>query len=289
MPGPVDRYFAVTPHPHDRTIAIRIFVAAAVILAVSAYFILTHQPARAVVTAVAAVALAVYGWSALTLYRSRYAQAEPKPTDDWMDDLLETHLVTVGARAMTMLGITPADLDLTAAEIRRAAPPGGPRWLANTADGPPTVFGPVFDTRKQRIGWGPNPVWRFRSYNVLVLCPTYHRMGVYQCALDIRSGRISKQQLREYFYSDVVTVSQVEKSEDLTMRGLGPDRQVTTILRGKTTLRQLEIVVASGDHSSITTGVSWQDGPSITLQESGLEYVVVAVRNLLRNKRPLPA
>ena len=166
--------------------------------------------------------------------------------------------------------------------------PGAPRWLANIGDGPPTVFGPMINTRAQRIEWAAGAVWRFRSYNVLVLCPTRHRMGVYECTIDIGNGKISKQELREFFYSDVVAVNQMDKSEDLAMLGLNLDRRVTTVRWGKATLKQLEVVVASGDNREIVGCPSWVRGSATKFQESGMEYVVAAVRNLLREKRPLP-
>jgi hypothetical protein len=79
-------------------------------------------------------------------------------------------------------------------------------------------------------------------------------------------------------------VSQADRPVDLTMRALGPDREVTTFLWGKTMLRELQIVVPSADRSEIVAGLSFHGTP-IKLQESGLEYVATALRNLLRNKR----
>jgi hypothetical protein len=284
----VDRYFAVTPSPLDRTVARRALALGCAVLVGALGLGLAGRLTLGVLAGVLGGALTSYGVAAWIDHRRRFADAEPKPSDEYMDDLLEQMLEKAGQTALRLLGITAADLDLTAAEIRLARPADAPRWLANTGDGPPTVFGPVIDMRKQCIRWRPGSVWRFRSYTVLVLCPTRHRMGLFSCTVDLRTDKITKQELREYFYTDVIAVNQTDKSEDMAMLGLDIDRQVIPIRVGAVGLRQLQIAVAGGTATEIVAGRSWTGGSALRTHEAGLEYVGTAVRNLLRAKREQP-
>jgi hypothetical protein len=111
-------------------------------------------------------------------------------------------------------------------------------------------------------------------------------MGIYKCVLDTVTGKRSKAELHEYDYSDIVMVSLVDKPTTLSL-SWRTRQGVSQFAGGKARLRELQIVVASGDRSEIVAGVDfpYSPGQQMQLQMSGLENYVRRMRLLLRTKR----
>jgi hypothetical protein len=111
-------------------------------------------------------------------------------------------------------------------------------------------------------------------------------MGIYECVLNTVTGKRSKVELREYDYSDIVMVSLVDKPTELSLAWRTREG-VSRFAGGKAQLRELQIVVASGDRSKIIAGVDSPciPGGKMRLQTSGLENFVQRMRRLLRTKR----
>jgi hypothetical protein len=200
-----------------------------------------------------------------------------------MNELLQVSLNAAAERAMKRLDLSRADLALTSEEADPDGAASDTPRLAEQGSGPLTIFGPILDPRKQRIGR--DRVWRFRSYEVMVICPTKHHLGIYECSLDMRTGALGKEEVREYYYSDVIMVSLVNKPSEIALESRNRDGSV--VFRGTAILDELQVVVASGDRSEIIAGITERDsvGRAIRLQESRLDQVVASLRVLLRSKK----
>jgi hypothetical protein len=280
-----ERYFRATPLNKDKNRAIALLDVGAAALVISAVMGVLGGSATFLIVAVGGLVGMFVGWSQLEDYGRRFLHTEPKATDAEMDSWLNQQLKATEQEAMSRLAITPLDLDGTASGAVGFDPWGAsPHQVAPNHAGPFTVFGPVLDPKVHRVG--DDGIWRFRSYEVMALCPTTRYLGVYECVLDTVTGKRSKVELREYDYSDIVMVSLVDEPTKLEFTWLTP-QGVPQFAGGKAKLRKLEIVVASGDRSEIVAGVDFPliPGGKMRLQNSGLEDIVQRMRRLVRTKR----
>lgn len=281
----VEKYFKRTPARHERLAAIRLMRAGTILLIVALTLLLVGSLVLAIVTVILAAGVFLHGRAELLEYLRAHHAAEPKPSDEKMNELLQTSLDAAAERAMKRLDLSPADLALTSEEADPAGATSDTPRLAEQGSGPLTIFGPILDPRKQRVG--ADRVWRFRSYEVMVICPTKHHLGIYECMLDMRTGTLRNEEVREYYYADVIMVSLVNTPREIALESRNRDGSVTMGFRGIAILDELQIVVASGDRSEIITGITERDtvGRPIRLQESRLDQVVASLRVLLRSKK----
>ena len=280
-----ERYFRLSPPLKDQKLAIALLNVGAMAFTVSAVMLALGGSAAFLIGVVIGLLMLIVGWFRLEEYCRQFTWAEQKASDVEMDARLSEQLSNIELEAMNQLAITPDDLDGTAGGAVGSHPwPGGPYLPPPNHQGPFTVFGPVLEPKIHRIG--EDGVWRFRSYEVLVLCPTEHYMGIYECVLNTVTGKRSKIELREYDYSDIVVMSLVDRPTNL---GLGWQivLGVPLFAGGKARLRELQIVVASGDHSKIVAGIDFplSAGGSVQLQPSGLGNFVQCTRHLVRTMR----
>lgn len=215
--------------------------------------------------------LSFASWRQLHHHGDALAAAYPRASDQQMDDYLKQDVARITARALGQLGLTESDLEL----IRE---PGDPL-------GPLTVSGPVLDPPLRCIS-GDDGTWRFDTYAVMVICPTFHHVGVYECILNARTGAIRTEEIREYFYDDIALSSLVAHGP-VDLRNIGLVQAGLYLPFARTVLHELEIVAASGDRSSIiakSTAAS-AGGRDAKLQESGLDRAVEVLRACLRDKK----
>lgn len=279
----VRKYFKKTPDSSEERNAIRILIlggtaaiAAVVVLVTGSWFV------GAAVGLLALLALS-QGLMQRANYLRRYAAAEPKPTDAQMDRLLREDIRRAAVRALQRLGLTLDELELRSRDVDPLAL-GGRQRLADQGRGPIAVFGPTAHAQG-RIGI--DRKWRFARYDIMVICPAGHNLGIYECVLDLASGRRRDEETNEYHYADVVAVrTTTTGTPEVTIDVLDPSAQHHISLGG-TLHREFQIIVSSGDRSSIIVGIKDEDEPGdiVLLQESGIESVIEAVRRMLRAKK----
>lgn len=275
----VRRYFRTSPDPAEESRALWIQRAglAAMLLAVAVGLLVSFL--LAVLAASLGVVLLLHGRSLLADFRQRWNKAEPKPRDADMDTTLREDLHDAAERAMKRLELTRDELELRSDDIDV----NGEDRLADQGSGPLVVFGPASGSRGRP---GADRVWRFTSYDLMVICPTGHHLAIYECRLTFDLGRRSEEDTAEYHYADVVAVSTTTRpTSDLLITQI--DVGFAAVPLSRTMTRTFEIVVSSGDRSAIAVSMHNDDQPgnALHLQESGIDRVIRAVRHTLRTKK----
>lgn len=275
----VRRYFRVTPDASEETLAWRLIGGAVVALGGVVALLVVGALVAAVVCALAGVALGVQGYVQLAEFRRKWRLAEPKPSGDAMDATLQADLREAAERAKRRLDLTDDELELRSDD---ASLPGEHR-LAEQGGGPLVVFGPASGSKGRP---GADGVWRFTSYDLMVICPTGHHLAIYECKLTFDLGNRSEEDTAEYHYADVVAVSTTTRPTSefaITQIQVGP----AALPLSKTVTRTLEIIVSSGDRSAIAVSMHDDDkrGKALHLQESGIDQVIRTVRQMLREKK----
>ncbi|GAA3057794.1 hypothetical protein GCM10010464_22960 [Pseudonocardia yunnanensis] len=282
----VKRYFQITPDEHDQSRARHQQQAAVVSIVVAGSLLLVEIHVLAILVAMLALVLALQGFTGMADYRRRLAAAEPKPSDQEMDHTLDEDLHAAAERAMRRLGLTRNDLELHSDEVDPPAEARRRPRLADQGRGPLVVFGPANRARGRS---GLDRVWRFTLYDVMVICPTGHHLGIYECVLDFATGSRKDEETYEFHYSDVVAVSTRTRERAELGLELVYSSSIAVPLH-RTMTREFEIVVSSGDRSAIVVGIRDDDGldQQLVLQESGIDRVTAAVRRMLRAKKGAP-
>jgi hypothetical protein len=279
----VGKYFKQTPSDDEANAMLRLFQLSIVAAVGAVALLLVGSLTLALVAGAAAAVLLMQGLAARARYRRRHAAAEPKPTDAQVDALLRDDLRLAGDRALHRLGLTWSDLELHSGDVGQFAS-DGTRRLAGRRQDPVWVFGPATESRA-RIG--ADRKWRFTRCSIMVICPTAHHLGIYECELDLASGARSVEETHEYHYADLVGVRTTTTSvPEVSVDVLDHTGQYRWFLdRGYH--RDFQIVASSGDRSSIIIGLRREDDrdDSVLLRESGYEQVIEAVRRVLRRKK----
>lgn len=277
----VERYFATVPSAQERA---RIWLyagggAALIVLGVVISVADSWLPGIVVVV-LGGVALA-RGLPLYEAYRDACAAALPKPRDAIIDKIRDHELTKVRRRALERLDLTAEDLELDSADWDALAEP----VLGAAPREPMVVVGPVPTSRAVVGGDG---VWRFSRYAVLVICPTDYHLGLYRCVIDLRVAGLFQEETHEYHYADVVAVSTaIRDGSHLIAQAADGDGGPRF---AKALLHEFQLVVASGDRSSIVFGISDERHPDhqAQLPPTGIDNVVRAVRTMLRDKKAAP-
>jgi hypothetical protein len=276
----VNRYFRPAPPPSEEVRAYLFLRIGGVTALLGVAVFVVGLPAVAVAVLLVSLVLLVQGAERLGRFRREFAAANPKPSDAEMDRYLKADRARVAQHAMRRLGLRDDELELTSEQ----ADPLHLRWLAEHGSGPPTVVGPVLEAKK-RIG--DDEVWRFSANEMMVICPTADHIGIFECTVDYATGAMRDEEIREFYYADITMVSLVNKpATTLALHPLDWSGQRRALI-SRVALVEMQVAVSSGDRSTIVAGISPKDGSRrvIKLQESHLEYVVEAVRRLLRVKK----
>jgi hypothetical protein len=225
-----------------------------------------------VVLLLIAAGLWTNGEGQLSRYRKDVDASLPKPTDQQMDKFLEADCAMARIQALKRMDLTLADLDLG--------------YQPDPDEHPLVVHGPVFD--KQGPVVGDDGKWRFRTNEMMVICPTAHHLGIFECRIDVSSGKCRKEEVREVYYSDVVMVAQVDKVQELKFDALNLNGTVNSFVGGKLSdLTELQIALPSADRCEILVamGAHHSSSKSFRLQVSNIDHVLPELRNLLRTHK----
>jgi hypothetical protein len=231
--------------------------------------------------------VAIKGFTKKQAYDAAYAKAMPRPSDADIDQLLAMDTFSIVNRSLPQLGLTYADLvaprGLTGADgatFGRIADGAG---AASPGSNQMVVYGPSFPCR---IAIGEDGVKRYSRYAFMVICPTHYQLAIYRCELDLFSGGLQSEQTQEYHYQDVVAV----RTDSLPLfRGgisMTPRPSQSSDIARVDTVREMQIIVSSGDRSRIVLGVSSAADATVDSGEPlDFQRVLARVRATLREKK----
>jgi hypothetical protein len=275
----VEKYFAEDPTGLPAAL---VRLGGGLILLIIGFVTLGSVAAVGVIFILVALYLGLRGGIRLARYMKLYNEGRPKPTGRQMDDYLAKDLETIESRAMVELGLTADDLET-----------GDQVWDPVAAFGitnrppkrPILVWGPVSNSG---FAVGDDNIWRFRSYEVMVICPTRHHLALFRTELSMLTGGLYHEETQEYQYSHVVSVSTVTvPAPSAITRTDTKDKDKDSVRFAKATLKQFELGVSSGRSSTVTVGISNADNPGdeARLPDSGIQQVIASVRRVLRDKK----
>lgn len=215
----------------------------------------------------------------------------PRPSDQDMQRIIDTDSDALISRALSQLGLNMGDLSASrqgnghevrgfedlVVETSSWGSGGGSRGDALL------VRGPAFPC------WsaiGDDWILRYSRYQIMVVCPTSFHLAIYRCIFDLYSGRMDYEQTHEYHYQDVVAVRTDTLPLGVPGISLTQRDSQRELFSRYDTMRQLRIIVASGDHCAITLKAS--SGAEVAAQyDDGAEFsdVLKRIRDMLRDKK----
>ncbi|WP_370967681.1 hypothetical protein [Amycolatopsis sp. cg9] len=274
----VDRYFAAVPGERERQRVWGYLLGGLALLLFGVFTSITGSWPIGVVFVVGGGAAAVRGFLLFEAYRDAREAALPKPRDAIIDKIRDHELAKVRRRALDRLDLTAEDLELDPADWDPLAQP----LREESPREPLIVTGPV---PTSRAVVGRDGIWRFSQYAVLAICPTDYHLGLYRCVIDLRVAGLFQEETHEYHYADVVAVSTAIREGTRVTAQIADDDGGHRFERAL--LHEFRLVVSSGDASAIVVGISDERHPDhqARLPAAGIDTVVRAVRNMLRDKK----
>jgi hypothetical protein len=279
----VEKYFIRTPDNSDKVKA-TVTMSAAGLLAVIGLAITASSAPLGLILLAVAMFVAYRGYRRLRTYLDEYHKAEPKPSGRELDLYLASDLNTIEKQAMQALDLTEDDLET-----------GDQEWdpVEALAKGeydrpkkrPIVVFGP---DPESGFALGDDKIWRFRTYEVMVICPTRHHLALFRTELSLLSGGLFHEQTQEYQYGHVVSVSTTTVAAPMPItRADLEEGDLGQVRFAKAVLKQFELGVSSGRSSHVTVGISDANHPDdkARLPDSGIQQVIGSVRRVLRDKK----
>lgn len=237
-------------------------------------------------------------------YERQLSLAEPKPSDDTMEQVLQGDIAAIKERALRRLSLHPGDLVRPAYLIPFDELCEAPE-NSNEPNDPFVVYGPAYGA-----GY---PVWcalgepgrdgrrkrRYSRYKVMVICTTRYHLALYWCILDFFTGKWDEESTAEYHYSDVVAVhskTDPDSSSRIKLENHRSSQQGLEVPPNAE--RYFEVVVSSGDRARIVTGFTSKRRADDELSHGGgyqsfevlgrdpnFDAVADAVRMMLREKK----
>jgi hypothetical protein len=238
----VIKYFTMTPDPVSPAKHIAA-VSVAVLLVVSAIASQSFWGLFLVVGAGWLVKKA-FGW--LKVYRAylkEYAKAEPKPSDQEMDDWLSQDIEFLTRRGARKLNLDPREeREGGSLLVEKQVVVGVPARSETRTGWPPAVR------------WGRDGQARADHYNVLILFLTARMISVYRCVLEFTTGNLRLEETCEYSYANIVGVSSA------SIPANGPIEELARIISEKETaislIHQFRLSINGGESLQVTTGFS---------------------------------
>lgn len=192
-------------------------------------------------------------------YNRRYAQAEPKPTDEQMSQWLKDDIEQIKSQSLSRL-------DLQRGEI-----------ITDQKD-PLIIVGPGISPEAQIGGDG---VLRFSVYDALLIYLTDHQVSTYKCTVSMADGVPLNVSTQEYHYADIVSVS--------TQTVSGKEYVVTLNNQKKSldSYQEFALSVASGEQIKITVSLPQLEQTIVGGQvaETNAEQAIRIIRAVLREKK----
>ncbi|MHA6796459.1 hypothetical protein ACVGVM_23545 [Pseudonocardia bannensis] len=283
--GWIGRYFRRPPDLRGLMLCRAAAATSDVLLLGAVITLLQIEPVVAAVLGILGLIVSVQAATMRADYRRHLDEALPRPTDREVDAALAGHLLDIENRALTVLGLRPADIVATGttwnpiADLEHRPHRNGERDYR-----PLIVVTPMVTTRS---AIGSDGVWRFAAQEVTVICPTEYHVAVFRCEQDLITGKRRGEQTQEFFYRDVVSV--------LTANLPGPDltsepfdhRSEGRVPISPPGRRELQFAAPSTDRTMVAVGVTGRSSGA-RIRDSGIDAAIEGVRNLLRVMRRPP-
>jgi len=289
----IEKYFIPTPDSSLKNRAI-LNMAGAGVLLVIALILFGSVVIVGIIFLVGTVYFGVKGASKYRDYQELYRKANPKPSGRELDAYLAKDLANIEARAMEELGLTADDLETDSQDWDPVMALSGGQMQSQATKRPIVVYGPQ---PLSGFAVGDDNIWRFRTYEVMVICPTYHHLALFRTEVSMVTGGLFHQETQEYQYAHVVSVSTVTlPPSNLSLKEAGKGKSRTAgkekddgdVVRfARTVLKQFELGVSSGRSSTVTVGISDANNPEdeARLPDSGIQQIIRSVRRVLRDKK----
>jgi hypothetical protein len=279
----VEKYFILTPDSSEKNKAI-LTLSAAAVLAIIGLILLTGTVFVGLIFLAGAAYVGYKGGKRYRDYHELYRKAEPKPSGRELDEYLARDIAQIEVHAMRELDLTPDDLETDHQKWDPVMALGSGRVERSEKKRPIIVYGPQ---PVSGFAIGDDNIWRFRTYEVMVICPTHHHLALFRTELSLLSGGLFHQETQEYAH--VVSVSTVTlPPSDLSLEETRTEKDKGDHVRfARTVLKQFELGVSIGRSSTVTVGISDANNPEneARLPDSGIQQIISSVRRVLRDKK----
>lgn len=193
---------------------------------------------------------------AMARYQEAFDKAEPKPSDQQMDNWLNADV-----QRITQEGLQKLDLELS--QLLRE---------------PIIVIGP---SQNAAARVGDDNILRFTQYDVVCVFLTNYHLAAFNGRLDMSDGVLTRESTQEYHYSDVISVStRTESSQTFTLVVNGQHKSIPLF-------QEFALSVASGEQIRVVTAFPnledyVQKGK---MPVTGADQAISAIRARLREKK----
>lgn len=194
-----------------------------------------------------------------TAYEAEHKEAEPKPSDEQMDNWRNGDLDRIRKESMTKLDLLPNQV------------------MGNPND-PIMVVGP---SAGAHATLGKDNVIRFSIHDVVIVYLTDYHLAAYSCTVDMASGLETKESTQEYHYTDVVSVAtQTDNSRIFKVVVEGKDKPLANY-------QKFALSVASGERIEVAISFPQLDDviKNARLAPTGADNAVKVIRARLREKK----
>lgn len=193
---------------------------------------------------------------AMAKYQEAFDKAEPKPSDQQMDNWLNGDV-----QRITQEGLQKLDLELS--QLLRD---------------PIIVIGP---SRNAAARMGSDSILRFTQYDVVCVFLTNYHLAAFNGRLDMRDGVLTRESTQEYHYSDVISVAtRTESSETFTLVVDGQHKSIPLF-------QEFALSVASGEQIRVVTAFPNLENyvQKGKMPVTGADQAISAIRARLREKK----
>jgi len=191
-----------------------------------------------------------------------------RPSDRRIDEWLKEDATRLREKALEMLNVEDEDIEIDE-----------PLQLA----GPLTHTTRLVQRKHVRVRRGRDRAYRISANKILILLPTEHYLGVFQCIYDSLRDQVFHSVATEYAYRSVVAVKHGEDAEVFD----GDDVNVLTSPNGKKLVptQFFSMSISNGESFSVPMRAQVADTPpSSGLRMTELDRVVRALRKLIQSK-----
>ncbi|WP_027345612.1 hypothetical protein [Hamadaea tsunoensis] len=194
-------------------------------------------------------------------YKRRLSLAVPKPPAEWIISLVTMEVNRISARAMAELRLVPEDLELETdwdREQRQYALAHGLPAPQEGSRQPMMLLGPAAPTSIVLVTGGMTELL-FSRCRVTAICPTSWQFGIYECELDLATGRLSRERARNYPYTQVSAVT--TRTYAIAWQPGTPapvsnaNVENVELANAAFEFKDLEVLVAGGERATIALGL----------------------------------
>lgn len=192
-------------------------------------------------------------------YEKTYKLAEPKPSDEQIDNWRNSDLERIKKESLDKLDLLP-------------------NQVIGNPDEPIMVVGP---SAGANAALGKDNIIRFSSHDVVIVYLTDYHLAAYSCTIDLSKGLPTHESTQEYHYTDVVSVAtQTDNSRIFKVKVNGEDKPLANY-------QKFALSVASGERIEVAVSFPQIDDviKNARLAPTGAENAVKMIRARLREKK----